>query len=188
MLLQIAEVLAGENGETCYFSVEMSPEELALFAIRIGMKRERIRVLRGMGDLVESSILDTLAEGNTSGRNVKCLIIDSFTAVVGDNRQAADELGKLLKRIAVKLRIPVIAICQINKEEQFAGPEFVQHAVDTILALRYNLMTGERELFTIKNRHGPAHVSVFFDMCESGLVVKEKSEDDEDDIDDGDED
>lgn len=184
LMMQLASACA-RGGETLYISLEEAPEELCLRAERLHVHRSFIRVLRSMSGLYESGILDELLEGK-GPKDTRAIIIDSFSAAVGDDRQMANVLAKQLKMIAVKKKVPVIAICQITKDESFAGPEFVQHAVDTILALRLSLGTGIRSLYTLKNRFGPAHVSVDFEMRDTGLWEKEKDDEEDEESDDED--
>lgn len=77
---------------------------------------------------------------------------------------------KAFKDYAVLLKAPVIIIDHVTKDEDFAGLMQLQHAVDTTLILSLD-ENDTRYLTTIKNRFGPANISVILDMTERGLFL-----------------
>lgn len=76
-----------------------------------------------------------------------------------------------LKDYTVRLNSPTIVINQVTKSGDHSGLNKMQHAVDATMLFE---ILGEnpedpRRLHVRKNRNGPAPVSQYFEMTESGL-------------------
>lgn len=165
LILKVAEQLSiSLGGEVLLIGSEESKEETALRSKRLGIDCTRIRVMSEMGSL-DDAFLDSLL---TTKAPPKAVILDSFQGTVGDSRQLTKELGERLKTIAVKHKLPVIALNQLTKDSSLAGPETLGHKVDTVLGLVHH-NNSIRKLYPIKNRFGPTDVAVYFDMTETGM-------------------
>lgn len=103
-----------------------------------------------------------------------CLaVVDSLDGMSGRSAEEAANLLKAFKSLADKHDCPFIVINHINKDDEFAGEESLQHWVDITMTL---FPTGEgagdtgRELFTLKNRYGEAQIGTQLTMTATGLV------------------
>lgn len=121
-------------------------------------------------------------------RKPAAVVIDSLPKLCPDPA-AAVEFAKRLKGYCEELAIPGIIINHINKEEEFAGLEALQHEVDACLIFTRYDDNELRELRSTKNRNGLL-AKVFFDMTDTGLkevtweeiqerMTEEEEEDDE---------
>ena len=120
--------------------------------------------------------------------NPSALAIDSLQKC-SDSDDDAVKLCEDLKEISVIKRCPVFVVSQVNKEDEFAGSNKAQHAVDAlvIFSLADELMTADgrilmpppdpeqpdkiepfRALRTSKNRFGDSYES-YFTMHRTGL-------------------
>jgi len=179
LALQFCESICSQtDGETLIVSVEEAAAQVKERGKRLKLKHmNRIRLVRG--DVELSDILHM--------RKPKGIIIDSLPKLCPDMANAV-EFCKRLKAYVEELMIPAIVIDHINKEEEFAGLEALQHEVDATLI--FTVYPDEvRELRSMKNRNAPSGVRVFFDMTDKGLSVVTEAElqartDDEEDDED----
>lgn len=170
--LQIAAAIARVTArEVLYLGTEESPTEIALRGKRLGLETlHLIRAMKSASNIAESDILDTLPK---STNPPAAIILDSYFGMTGDHRDTILALSVKLKNLAVLLQSPVIAIEHITKQENFAGPESLQHNVDTVMALTLNSETGERILYPEKNRFGVTTGNeVSLEMTERGLILR----------------
>jgi DNA repair protein RadA/Sms len=101
-------------------------------------------------------------------RKPAAVFFDSLPGFVSSPEEGV-ELCKALKPIAVDLQSPFIVIDHINKQDDFAGLEKLQHEVDTLITI-FPTDEGElRELEVTKNRNGPANIQAHLLMTETGL-------------------
>jgi DNA repair protein RadA/Sms len=173
LALQFCESICNQsNGETLIVSVEEAAAQVKERGKRLKLKHmNRIRLVRG--DVELSDIL--------MRRKPTAIIVDSLPKLCPD-MAAAVEFCKRLKAHIEELCIPAIVIDHINKEEEFAGLEALQHEVDATLI--FTVYPDEvRELRSMKNRNAPSGVRVFFDMTDSGLVERDPNADNETDDD-----
>ncbi len=175
--LQLADAIAhSTKGEVLYIGVEESEKEVKGRSKRLKLKNRKQVQLAAMGSNALNDIGAILYK-----RRPKAYVLDSlpgFTSSMDD----ALELLKVLKKISVDINSPVVVIDHINKGGGLAGLEALKHAVDTT-ALLSNDDMGLRTMVTMKNRFGPTPNTIYFEMTETGLVVIEL-EDDEDEEDD----
>lgn len=174
MALQLADQIAeSTNREIVYVGAEESAEEIKYRAMRLQLgNMDKIRV-HPMGSSVDLG-------GILISRKPSAIILDSLPGLISDPEQAV-ELCKRFKDYTVDLQCPALIIDHVTKEEDFAGLMALQHAVDALFILSRDEDTGLRELKTIKNRFGPANVSVYMEMKEKGLFYKNIMEMDDDD-------
>jgi DNA repair protein RadA/Sms len=171
LALQFCESICNQtNAETLIVSVEEAAAQVKERGKRLKLKHmNRIRLVRG--DVELSDVLHA--------RKPAAIIVDSLPKLCPD-MAAAVEFCKRLKGHIEELCIPAIVIDHINKAEEFAGLEALQHEVDATLI--FTVYPDEvRELRTEKNRNAPSGVRVFFDMTDVGLVERDPSADDDSD-------
>ena len=162
MALQLSNRIAEvTNREIIYVGTEESVQEIKSRAIRLQLTCMHLIRIHPMGSSADlGSIL--------TSRKPSAIILDSLPGLTSDP-EIAVELCKRFKDYAVELNAPVIIIDHVTKGDDFAGLMQLQHAVDTLLSLFPN-ENGMRELATVKNRFGPANISVKLGMAERGLT------------------
>jgi DNA repair protein RadA/Sms len=177
MLLQVIDLFLHNYNkkEALYVAAEECLPEVRLRADRLGMKNQnRLRMVPAMQGV------DNLAQ-IMLGRKPALMIFDSLQGLAPHDNQAQEEICKITKEYAIKLESPVVIISHVNKEGDISGLEDLQHDVDTTMLLSAN-EEGTRCLTVLKNRFGPAHVEMYFEMTKTGLSIvnPEDNEDDED--------
>lgn len=165
--LMLSNFMAGHfNKETLYIANEQEDIELKETARRLNLKHgNKIRIVKAMGG-VNHDI------GAIILHFKPCFIVlDSVTKWSGEDAREAVIICQRLKDYTVRLKAPSLIINQVTKGGEHAGLNKMQHAVDTTMMFE---VWGERpddprRLHTRKNRNGPAPVSQFFKMTETGL-------------------
>jgi DNA repair protein RadA/Sms len=106
----------------------------------------------------------------------KLLIVDSINTIgssditgdPGDISQMKHIAGRLVK-LAKENGITIIAVSQVTKDGDLAGPKKVEHMVDTVMYLEGDKHNDLRILRVQKNRFGSDQEVGVFKMVESGL-------------------
>ena len=179
LALQLADSIAGSTGkEVLYISAEEANGQIRSRAERLKLKHTgkiRLRPIGAGGDIGDIM----------THRKPVAIIADSLPKICPDMADAVI-FAERIKDYTIALNAPAIIIDHVTKEEEFAGLQALQHAVDTTLL--FTVYPDEvRELRTVKNRNGPSGIRVHFTMEEGGLQVfnldddDEEGEDDEDD-------
>ena len=166
LLLQVAQSLAASGKKVHIASGEESLSQVKMRANRVGATHKDILVL------AETNMLNILREATKHQADV--LIIDSlqsmYAGMQGDvaNQKAT---ANLLVNYAKNKDVPVILVGHITKEGEIAGPERVQHDVDTLLQFEGNKNSAYRVLRVVgKNRFGSDTEVGVFEMKEEGLI------------------
>ncbi len=177
LVLQICEriCLAYPTDNILIVSVEEAAAQVKRLGKRLKLQTmKRIKITKGEREL--SPIL--------AFYKPQLIVVDSLPRLCPDMASAV-EFAKRLKGHIEELCIPAILINHINKEEEFAGLEALQHEVDATLI--FTVYPNElRELRSMKNRNGPL-ARCFFDMTDNGLSAvseetlqaREEAEDEE---------
>ena len=127
-------------------------------------------------------------------RRPRAIIFDSLPAFVSDPAEAVD-FCQTLKDYAMAIDCPMVVIDHVNKSDDFAGLESLQHKVDGCF-IQYPVEDSRdnemREINVTKNRFGPANFVMRVRMTETGIVYHESDQADDpalggDDDDDDDE-
>ena len=156
-----------------YVAAEEGEHDIKLRFERLNLKSPHLVRVFPMGN--HADLVETLRS-----RAPCATFFDSLPGFVSSPEEGL-ELCKALKPIAVSLDMPMIVIDHINKQDDFAGLEALQHAVDTLITL---FPTGEdelREMEVVKNRNGKAHITLNMMMTETGIfpvLDEETAEDD----------
>lgn len=180
LCLQLADIFAARSKrEVLYIANEQDPVELKTTADRLELDNLKlIRVVKAMGG-VNYDIGDLLLRFKPSA-----IFLDSVTKWAGEDLAMAVTICERLKEFTVKLNAPSIIINQINKGGDHAGLMKMQHAVDmtAVFAILEN-EGAPRQLFSTKNRFGPAPEEQFYVMTETGLVEIEDPDGEEEEED-----
>lgn len=147
--------------EVLYIAGEEGIGQIRSRADRLGVTHKKLIRIVPIGNVVNlSAIIEHYKPA--------AMIADSVPTITPAMNDAVD-FANTIKRWSEELSCPSILIDHVTKEEEFAGLQQLQHAVDTTLLFTV-YEDGIRELRTIKNRNGPSGVKKFFTMEESGLV------------------
>mgnify|MGYP003654312431 CR=1 FL=1 len=116
---------------------------------------------------VKASSIHAMSAVLHSAKNLQLLIVDYLGLVLGDPRmekhERVGENTKFLRDIAQKLNIPVIVLCQLNRDaDKGERPRLsnlrdsgeIEQDADVVAFLHREEKTGEVELIIAKNRQG----------------------------------
>ncbi len=167
LLIQTLAHLAG-SVPALYVTGEESPQQVSLRALRLGLPRERLKLLP-----------ETCVEHITAvaaHEKPQVMVIDSIQTIfteqlpsapgsVAQVRESAAQLVRLAKRSGTALFI----VGHVTKEGTIAGPRVLEHMVDTVLYFEGDTGSRFRVLRAVKNRFGPVNELGVFAMTEHGL-------------------
>ncbi len=170
ILLQIAQQLAKQRIQVLYFAGEESIEQIKARADRIGEFRAALQIVR-VTDL--DDILNLVDE-----HRPKVFIVDSAQTVevedylTGSARAikiAGDQINSICKTSEFAPACFIVA--QVTKDEGFAGPNALMHAIDTSLFIEGSNKNKHRKLkCENKNRWGSTPQVAHLLMTDKGLV------------------
>lgn len=168
LALQLAgEVALRTNREVLYVAAEEDGQQVRDRAVRLDVARlDLIRLVTAVGGFA-GDLGAVMKEHRPT-----LTVVDSLPGLLGREMDPnlGEEFVKWLKDRGVEHSMPVLVINHVNKAKDPAGTMALQHAPDATVTLLSDEATERRELFTEKNRFGPAHISVLFTMTERGLV------------------
>lgn len=96
------------------------------------------------------------------------IIIDSLQFIVKEDYAdmsedaAAEFIIKEIRDFAERNNAALIVIGHVNKDGTFTGSNFIKHAFDAHLHLRYNKRLNERTLYWEKNRLGSVEETIYY--------------------------
>lgn len=175
LFLQMASAIAKVlKLPPAYIATEESNKQIKARANRLDIDNQKdIIMISAMGGL--PNLPEILL------RECPCIIfLDSLQGLAGESEDMALALARLMKDITVKLEAPTIMSAHVNKSDEIAGLEAVQHVVDCVMTF-FPDDVGIRELMVEKNRDGKAYIATTFKMTEKGLEVLELEVDVEED-------
>ncbi len=176
LFLQMADaIIPVIKRPVMYIATEESKEQIKDRGDRLEIKNQHeIIMVPAMGGLPNlNEVLDKEKPG--------FVFLDSLQGLAGESEDVALALARLMKEVAVRLKCPVIMSAHVNKSDEIAGLEAVQHVVDSVMTF-FPDEVGIRELMVEKNRDGKAFISTTFKMTERGLEVLELEVDAEDEF------
>lgn len=169
LFLQMAAAIGKAVGKpVAYIATEESLEQIKERADRLGLteeEQENIIMISAMGGL--PNIGDILL-----AQELAAAFLDSLQGLAGESEDVALQLARLMKEITVRGKFPTIMSAHVNKSDDIAGLEAVQHVVDSVMTF-FPDDVGVRELMVEKNRDGKAFISTTFRMTATGLEVLE---------------
>ncbi len=168
LLLQAADCYARQGKTVLYASGEESASQIALRAVRLGVKTEKLLV-------VSETELEAIL-GHVEKFAPDLLIIDSIQTVyssqlesqpgtVGQLRECAFELIQLSK----SRNIASFLVGHVTKDGAIAGPKILEHMVDVVLYFEGTSSQSFRLLRSIKNRFGSTNELGVFEIQTQGL-------------------
>ncbi|PWV60452.1 DNA replication and repair protein RadA [Plasticicumulans acidivorans] len=167
LLIQTLAHLA-EQHRALYITGEESPQQVSLRAQRLGLPRERLRLL---AETCVERILAVAAQ-----EQPQVLVIDSIQTIFTEQLQSAPgsvaqvrESAAQLVRHAKRSGAAVFLVGHVTKEGTLAGPRVLEHMVDTVLYFEGDSGSRFRVLRAVKNRFGAVNELGVFAMTERGL-------------------
>jgi replicative DNA helicase len=137
--------------------------------------REASNQLRGMGCRVNANPAQTVADIRADARGIRDLgliVVDYLQLVTPasgsrrqDRREQVDQIARDLKLLAKELDVPVVALAQLNRNNQQRAdrePQLsdlresgaIEQDADVVILLDLIEETGELDAYVKKNRHG----------------------------------
>jgi len=167
LLLQLSVKVAEiTKRPTYYISAEQDKGELmmTLRRLKIPLERGQLRLLKkmGAGGALDEAMMNKTPPG--------MIILDSVSALCGNDKHMQIAVAKSYKQYAIKYRSPTFLIAHMTKESDFAGLMALQHEVDTLVTL-FPEEDGSRHLKAWKHRYGPTHAEYKLLMTENGLIA-----------------
>jgi DNA repair protein RadA/Sms len=167
LLLQSLAFLA-EQCQTLYVSGEESPRQISVRAQRLGLPRQRLRLLP------ETCVEHILTSAERERPQV--MVIDSIQTIFTERLQSAPgsvsqvrESAAQLVRLAKLSGTALFLVGHVTKEGTLAGPRVLEHMVDTVLYFEGDAGNRFRLIRAVKNRFGPVNELGVFAMTEHGL-------------------
>ena len=169
LLLEVAAKWAQHGERTLYVTGEESAAQVKLRATRTGTLADEL-YLAAETDL--GTVLGHIEEVEPS-----LLVVDSVQTIgtaqadgsPGGVTQVREITGALV-RVAKRRGMAVIIVGHVTKDGSIAGPRFMEHLVDVVLAFEGDRHSGFRMVRATKNRYGPADEVGCFEMSEKGIV------------------
>jgi DNA repair protein RadA/Sms len=172
LLLQVAALLAQNEGNVVYVSGEETLHQIKLRAQRLKIDGERLYLLSETNiDVILNSIEDL---------NPCLVVVDSIQAVylpelettMGSIAQVRECTMRLMQWAKSK-QVPFFITGHVTKDGTIAGPRILEHIVDCVLYLEGEHFSSYRLLRSIKNRFGSTNEVGIFEMKAQGLVEVE---------------
>jgi DNA repair protein RadA/Sms len=172
LLLQVAALLAQNEGNVVYVSGEETLHQIKLRAQRLKIDGERLYLL---SETNINTILNSIEDLNP------CLVVvDSIQAVylpelettMGSIAQVRECTMRLMQWAKSK-QVPFFITGHVTKDGTIAGPRILEHIVDCVLYLEGEHFSSYRLLRSIKNRFGSTNEVGIFEMKAQGLVEVE---------------
>ncbi|WP_461210551.1 DNA repair protein RadA [Desulfocurvus sp. DL9XJH121] len=171
LLLQLVGNLARTGRGALYVSAEESLGQLRGRAERLGLLSPS---LTAMATTRAEDVLAVLEDPQRpdllildSVQTVASEEVDGLPGSVSQVRAVSTALVELAKRTGTTL----VLVGHVTKEGQIAGPKLLEHMVDTVLSLEGDRKHLFRMLRVMKNRFGPAHEILLYQMTGDGMEV-----------------
>ena len=142
---------------------------------QIKLRAERLRVPQDNISLVAESDVDEIC-GLIEQMKPDLVVIDSIQTMrctdvassSGTVSQVKESTARFLS-VAKTNEIPTFIVGHVNKDGAIAGPQVMEHIVDTVLYFEGDKTLPYRVLRAVKNRYGSTNEIGMFDMTGKGL-------------------
>jgi DNA repair protein RadA/Sms len=158
----------GNRLSALYVSGEESPQQVSLRARRLGLAREKLRLLPETCVERILALVRREALGVMVVDSIQTLFTEVLQSAPGSVAQVRESAAQLV-RYAKLSGTAVILVGHVTKEGQIAGPRVLEHMVDTVLYFEGDSGGRYRVMRAVKNRFGPVNELGVFAMTEGGL-------------------
>jgi len=168
LLAQVVDALVQQGYGAIYASGEESAGQIRERAERLKLHLNDIRVVTEQDANVICEIIAT--------EHPQFCVIDSIQTfspsldAPAGTISSVQRVAHMFLKTAKAAGTTLLIVGQINKDSNIAGPEALQHLVDTVLFLEGDKNGFLRILRATKNRFGPLDEIGLFDMREEGMV------------------
>jgi len=169
LLLEVAALIAADQGRILYISGEESVRQIKMRADRLQLKPEDLY-------LVTETNIETMFHHVGEVQPVVAVIDSIQTTYSDDLTSAAGSVSQVrlcaarFQELAKNSGLAVILVGHVTKEGAIAGPRVLEHIVDTVLYLEGDPFHRYRLLRSVKNRFGATSEVGVFEMVEQGMV------------------
>ena len=170
LLLQALAALARRGERVVYISGEEAIAQVRLRAERLGLDDAAVLLA------TETNVSDIIATLN-EGAVPSVAVIDSIQTLWSPVIEAAPGTVSQLKagsealiRFAKQTGTAMLLVGPVTQEGQIAGPQVIEHMVDTVLYFEGDRGHQFRILRAVKNRFGPTDEIGVFEMSDGGLA------------------
>src|SRR6187431_990863 len=166
LFLQNGLKLAGRI--VLYISGEESEQQIKMRADRLNISNDNFYLLT---ETLTQTIFQEIKKLKPhlvivdSIQTIQSPYIDSSPGSISQIRESAAEF----QRFAKETNTPVFLIGHITKEGSIAGPNILEHMVDTVLQFEGDRHYAYRILRTLKNRYGSTSELGIYEMTEVGM-------------------
>jgi DNA repair protein RadA/Sms len=172
LLLQIAALLAQNEGNVVYVSGEETLQQIKLRAQRLKIDGERLYLLSETNiDAILNSIED-LQPCLVVVDSIQSVYLPELETTMGSITQVRECTMRLMQW-AKSNRVPFFISGHVTKDGAIAGPRILEHIVDCVLYLEGEHFSSYRLLRSVKNRFGSTNEVGIFEMQAHGLVEVE---------------
>ena len=167
LLLQICGFMGREH-TILYVSGEESERQIKLRAERLGVASENLFLASNNNC---ESIIKAVCENKPEVviiDSIQTITSSALTSTAGSIVQVRECTGAFM-RMAKSEEIPVFIVSHVNKDGGIAGPNIMEHIVDTVLYFEGEKQLCYRILRAVKNRFGSTNEIGVFRMDDDGL-------------------
>jgi len=172
LLLQIAALLAQNEGNVVYVSGEETLQQIKLRAQRLNIDGERLYLLSETNiDAILNSI-EGLQPCLVVVDSIQSVYLPELETTMGSIVQVRECTMRLMQW-AKSNQVPFFITGHVTKDGAIAGPRILEHIVDCVLYLEGEHFSSYRLLRSVKNRFGSTNEVGIFEMQAQGLVEVE---------------
>ncbi len=172
LLLQIAALLAQNEGNVVYVSGEETLQQIKLRAQRLKIDGERLFLLSETNiDAILNSI-EGLQPCLVVVDSIQSVYLPELETTMGSITQVRECTMRLMQW-AKSNQVPFFITGHVTKDGAIAGPRILEHIVDCVLYLEGEHFSSYRLLRSVKNRFGSTNEVGIFEMQAQGLVEVE---------------
>ena len=172
LLLQIAALLAQNEGNVIYVSGEETLQQIKLRAQRLNIDGERLYLLSETNiDAILNSI-EGLQPCLVVVDSIQSVYLPELETTMGSIVQVRECTMRLMQW-AKSNQVPFFITGHVTKDGAIAGPRILEHIVDCVLYLEGEHFSSYRLLRSVKNRFGSTNEVGIFEMQAQGLVEVE---------------
>lgn len=170
LLLQLVGRLAATGRGVVYVSAEESLAQIKSRAERLDLLSPQLMAMATTRAEDALAALQTDPPALMIVDSVQTMAseeVDGLPGSVSQVRAVSTALVEAAKRCGTTL----VLVGHVTKDGQIAGPKLLEHMVDTVLSLEGDRKHLFRVMRVMKNRFGPAHELLLFQMTGDGMEV-----------------
>jgi DNA repair protein RadA/Sms len=172
LLLQIAALLAQNEGNVVYVSGEETLQQIKLRAQRLKIDGDRLYLLSETNIDVILNSIEGLQPCLVVVDSIQSVYLPELETTMGSITQVRECTMRLMQWAKSK-QVPFFISGHVTKDGAIAGPRILEHIVDCVLYLEGEHFSSYRLLRSIKNRFGSTNEVGIFEMQARGLVEVE---------------